>query len=684
MKTYLHVVLLVLGFAGALFISSCGQTTTKATTNIHGIDPANFDTTVAPCTDFYEYANGTWLKNNPIPAEYSSWSISHEIYERNTAIIRTILEESAANTSAPKGTVEQQIGDFYYSAMDTMNLEKLGFEPLKKDFQMVDAIASTEQLQDAIALNQTRGISSLFDIGSDQDMMDNTKVILYATQGGLSLPDRDYYTRDDSESVKLREQFVEHVGNMFKLTGVDAATANHYGQTVLALETRLAKASLTSVELRNPMSWYNIQTIAQASKQTPNFGWNRYLKNVGLDKVESFSFAQPKFFKEMNNMIKDLPLDQWKVYLKWHILTSAADCLSSDFDKEDFHFYSTILYGTEEMRARWKRISSKANRLLGEAVGQLYVKKAFPAASKERALTMVRNLQASLKDRIEKLAWMTDATKEKALEKLAAMTPKIGYPDKWIDYSTLAVNRDSYLDNIRAARAFGVHRDLDKIGKPVDNTEWGMAPQTVNAYYNPLKNEIVFPAGILQPPLFDGTIDDAINYGAMGAIIGHEMTHGFDDEGRKFDAIGNYNDWWTEQDAEAFRASTAKIVAQFNEFIAVDSLHVNGELTLGENIADLGGITVAYYALQKALDGKPEKQIDGFTQDQRFFLSFAQAWRTNDRPEALKVQVQTDPHSPANFRVIGPLSNMPEFKKAFGCSDGDEMVRSGDDQVSIW
>ncbi|MFH2037264.1 MAG: M13 family metallopeptidase [Candidatus Zixiibacteriota bacterium] len=668
-----------------MFLMAVMSSMALGQTNERGIDPANFDTAFAPCDNFYQYANGNWLKNNPIPAEYSSWSISHEIFERNNDIIHTILDETAHDSKAEYGTNKQRIGDFYRVAMDTARIEAEGLSPIKNDLFRIDAISSIEDIQNIIIDFHREGMSFLFDADPEQDMADNTKIIIYAGQSGLGLPDRDYYTRDDAESVKLREEYINHITNMMKLIGYDEQNAKTQAETILALETRLANASLTNVELRDPAGWYKIKTIAEANEETPNFDWGKYFAGQGLANIESFSYAHPKFFAEMGLMLKEIPIESWKSYLRWHFISRSAAYLSSDFVNENFKFYSTTLSGTQELRPRWKRVLRVIDAFLGEAMGQLYVERTFPPESKARALEMVNNLLEALKDRINGLSWMSDETKEKALAKVAAITPKIGYPDKWRDYANLAIDEtNSYLTNARMGRAFERQRNLDKIGKPVDKTEWGMNPQEVNAYYNPLKNEIVFPAAILQPPAFDGAIDDAVNYGAIGAVIGHEMTHGFDDMGSQFDADGNFNNWWTEDDRAQFESRTDRIIKQFDNYVAIDSLHINGALTVGENIADLGGLIIAYNALEKALEGKPRDKIDGFTPEQRFFLSFAQMWRTNDRDEGLKMQVNTDPHSPAQYRVLGPLSNLKEFREAFNCSDGDNMVRPDSLQVNIW
>ncbi len=669
-------VALVLG--GLVYGSALAQT------NERGLDPKNFDTTISPCSDFYQYANGNWCKNNPVPPEYGSWSVGHEIHERNFSILHDILEKASKDGSAPKGSARQKIGDFFTVAMDTAKIEAEGSKPLKADLDRIAAVKSLKDLQQLIADLHAKGENVVFDVGADQDMKNNVQIIVYATQGGLSLPDRDYYTRDDEESKKLREQYLEYVTNMLKLLGDDDTSAKAQAQKIMEIETRLAKASLTNVEQRDPNTWYNYITVKQADSATPDFSWSAYFKAIGLSHVESFSFAHPKFFAEMNQLFKEIPVEDWKSYCRWHILSGAAPTLSSEFVNERFRFVGTVLQGTKVLQPRWKRVLNATNQALGEVLGQLYVERVFPPKSKSRAMEMVNNLREALKARINNLEWMSAETKTKALEKLAAFTPKIGYPDKWRDYSSLSIEKDSYWANVSRGRTFEMRRQLNKIGKPVDRTEWGMTPQTVNAYYNPLMNEIVFPAAILQPPEFDGDADDALNYGAMGSVIGHEMTHGFDDEGSQFDAVGNLKNWWTEEDRKKFDERTQKLVEQFDKYVAVDSMHVNGKLTLGENIADLGGLLVAYDAFKLALAAKPQKEIDGLSPEKRFFLGYAQGWRTNYRPQTLKLQINTDPHSPSNLRVTGPLSNLKEFNDAFGCPAGEGMTRSELDRVRIW
>jgi len=652
-------------------------------TNERGLDRRNLDTATDACVDFYQYANGNWLALNPIPDEYSSWGISHEMYERNLALLRQIMEE-AADANAPKGTNQQKVGDFWYTGMDTEKIESQGLAPLKADLERVEAIAGVEDVAAMVRDLHAEGVSVLFDQGIFQDLKNSEQYLYYAVQGGLGLPDRDYYTREDEESARLREQYVAHVSTMLQLMGDSEEQASSAAASILKLETRLAKASLTNVELRDPANYYHIETLKSADEATPNFSWSRYFERLGLGGMESFSYAQPEFFAEMNALLAEADLDTWKAYLRWNLINNFSPYLSEAFVDQDFEFYGKTLRGTEELQPRWKRVVARTSSSLGEALGQVYVERAFPPQTKVRADKMIENLRSTVATRIQNLDWMTDETKTQALAKLAAFNSKIGYPDQWRDYSKLEIERQSYVANVRAAEAFEMRRNLDKIGQPIDRNEWGMSPQTVNAYYSPVMNEIVFPAAIMQPPMFDGEADDAINYGGMGSVIGHEFMHGFDDKGSRFDAQGNMENWWTDEDRQQFDERTKILVDQFGGFVAVDDLHVNGELTLGENIGDLAGLTMAFYALQRALKENSPGEIDGFTPEQRFFLSWAQGWRKSYRPEALKLQVNTDPHSPAKFRVNGPLANMPEFAAAFGCKEGDPMALPADQRAEIW
>ncbi len=666
---------------------SCGTKVTAeetvSTTNIHGIDRKNFDTTVSPCTDFYKYANGTWIKNNPVPKEYGSWGTFHEVFERNNKLLKQILEEVGAGNPA-QGTVAQKIGDFYATGMDTAAINRTGIGPLKADFERIDRIANIKELCQVVSGFHAEGMDMIFDTDAFEDLKNSSMTNLYATQGGLGLPERDYYTRTDSVSTKLRDQYIEHITNMFKLLGDDSASAAIHAKAVMTVETRLAETSWNQTQMRDYPAWYRVKAISDVEKIAPNYDWGGYIQTLGLANVDSISFGPEQFFEGMNKALTELPLDDWKQYVRWRLISINAFYAGEQFDKEDFRFFSTILGGSKERQERWKRVLGPIDNYMGEALGQLFVAKAFPPETKTRALEMVNNLKTALRESIENADWMSDSTRAKALEKLAAFKTKIGYPDKWRDYSGLQIGKSSFIENARAGRTFATKYTLSKVGKAPDRTEWGMSPQTVNAGYNPTQNDITFPAGILQPPLFDGTVDDAVNYGAMGIVIGHEMTHGFDDSGRRFDKDGNMKDWWTPEDSKRYEARSAKLVEQFNGYHVADSVQVNGALTLGENIADLGGLRLTLRALEVATQGKTDPMIDGFTQQQRLFLSYAQVWRTSTTPEAEKLQVQSDPHTPDRFRVLGPLGHLDEFEKAFGCSDTDPMMRPKSERVKIW
>jgi putative endopeptidase len=571
--------------------------------------------------------------------------------------------------------------------MDSAKIESLGYTPLKPYLDKINAIATIPDLNKLIgylSLNRFGGVFSLY---AGQDEKSSEDIILQMGQGGLTLPERDYYTKDDEKSIDIRNKYFEHVKNVFKLLGLNEADAFDNANIIIKIETRLAKASMTRVEMRDPEATYHKMYLTDLQFLTPDFNWTTYFNEMGLIDSKYFSkgliVGQPDFFKEFNTMLKDVSINEWKVYFTFHLVNSNSGYLSSPFVEESFKFNGQVLSGQKAMQPRWKRMTGVVNRSAGELLGQLYVEKMFSPKAKERAKEMVSNIMASLKNRIENLSWMSAETKKAALYKLSKIVVKIGYPDKWKDFSGLEISRNSFFDNVVSAQLFNYKKNLDKIGKPVDRDEWGMTPQTVNAYYSAQKNEIVFPAAILQPPFFDAEADDALNYGGIGAVIGHEISHGFDDQGRKFDAEGNMKDWWTKDDETKYNALTDKIVEQFNEY-ALDKAHVNGKMTLGENIGDLGGLTVSYYALEKSLEGKEKKLIDGFTPEQRFFISWAQVWRLNQSPERDLLQINTDSHSPSRFRVNGPYSNMLEFINAFGCKDSDSMMRAKDKIVTIW
>ncbi|MCB1561331.1 MAG: M13 family metallopeptidase [Xanthomonadales bacterium] len=647
------------------------------------LKPADFDKDAAACQDLNQRVNGPWLAANPVPGDHTTWGTFEILGERSLETQREIVE-AAAKSDAEKGSIKQKIGDLYGSGMDADTLNKAGVAPLKPYLAEVDAIDSPAALGEWIRRDYGRGFGGLFGFFGTGDFKDSSMVIAYASQGGLSLPEKAYYLEDKEDYVKIRKAFVEHVAKMLELAGVSADDAAKQAKDVLAFETELAKHSLSPIELRDPSKFYNPVSVADADKITPHFSWSAFFDANGVAQPEMFSLAQPDFFAALDKMMTDTPLGTWKAYLRYNTINSAAPFLSDAVSQESFNFYGKVLRGQEEQRPRWKRVLGIVNGVMGEALGQLYVAKVFPPESKAAALELVHNLSAALKVRLENLDWMGPETKKKALEKWASFTPKIGYPDKWRDWSDLDIRANDYLGNAIRASAFEHQFQMAKIGKPVDRSEWGMSPQTVNAYYNPQMNEIVFPAAILQPPFFDALADPALNYGGIGAVIGHEMLHGYDDQGSQFDAKGNFDNWWSAEDREKFVARTAKLVKQFDDYVAIDGLHVKGELTLGENIADLGGLTVAFDAFHKATENMRLRPINGMTPDQRFFANWAVVWRRNFKPEELKVRLNTDPHAPANFRAIGAPSNMPNFAQAYECVTGDKMVRPESERVVIW
>ena len=652
------------------------------------LDPSNRDLSVKPQDDFFMFANGAWIKRKQMPPEYPRWGSFNELIENNNDALHDIAEKTETTHVDPRLAPEtQKVGDYYASGVDEKTIESARLHPLDEEFKKIDSIKDRNDLLNEIAHLHSIGVGALFEFGSGQDAKDSTHDIAQAAQGGLGLPDRDYYTKTDDDSKKLRDQYVEHVTKVLVLTGEPQQAAADHARKILALETKLAQASRTQVQLRDPQKNYNKMQVRQLQQLTPDWNWSDYFKDIDVLEPAGVNVQQPEFFKTADQVFKDTSLDDWKAYLRWHLVNDAASELSNDFVNEDFNFNQRILRGTEKIKPRWKRVIASTDGAIGEALGKLYVAFYFLPEAKARALELVNNLKEALADRIKTLDWMDEPTKREALKKLAAMGVKIGYPDKWLDYSLLPIDRGPFVLNAMRAAKFESTRELNKIGKPVDRTDWGMTPPTVNAYYEPHMNEIVFPAGILQPPFFYANADDAVNYGGIGAVIGHEMTHGFDDQGRQFDAAGNLRDWWTPQSAAKFKERSQAIIKQFNAYEPLPGMHVNGELTQGENIADLGGVKLAYAALQKALDKNPqerEKKIDGLTPEQRFFLSYATIWKSKQRDEDLKLRLTTDPHSPAQYRVDGPLSNLPEFQKAFNISDGSAMVRPAQKRVNIW
>ncbi len=652
------------------------------------IDPANLDTSIDPNTDFYEYSNGSWMKNNPIPPENSGWSSWNELREMNNEKLHQILEQAITVSSASKNSELQKLGDLYFTAMDTGTIEKLGMEPMKEDLAKIDAIQSIQDFQKVFSYMKTFRNGGLFSFFAGQDDKNSQNVILQIFQGGLGLPDREYYLKDDDRSKNIRNKYRQYISNLFKLTGYDEMSSMNKAQKIMDIETRLANASMSRVEMRDAEATYHLMRYDELISLTPDFSWEILFNELGINDKSKFVngviVGQPEFFKELNRMMSDVSIEDWKDYLRWNLMRWAADKLSSDFVTESFNFSNKTLRGVEEQRDRWKLSIDFVSGAMGEPLGKYFVEKNFTPETKAKAEAMVKNIKEAFAERIKNNEWMSPGTKEEALKKLGKFDVKLGYTDEWKDYSGLQIDRISFYENMKRAAAYNQKLNLDKIARPVNMKEWGMTPQTVNASYNGSKNSITFPAGIMQPPFFDPNADDAVNYGGIGAVIGHEMTHGFDDQGRKYDGDGNMRDWWTQQDADNYKTRTDKLAKQYSSYVAIDSLHVNGELTLGENIADLGGMLISYYAFKKTLSGKDNMLIEGFTPEQRFFLAYSQLWRENRRPDAIRLQVNTDPHSPGEFRVNGVMPNMKEFMNVFNGKPGDPMVNDAEKIVVIW
>jgi putative endopeptidase len=664
-----------IAFFALLCVSAVlGQSSKAPNASPIHFDAKAMDTTANPCGDFYQYACGAWIKENPIPADQSRWGRFNELEERNKQALRQILEE-AANPAPNRDSTTQKIGDYYAACMDEKAIDARGLAPLQPELDRIAKLSAKSQLTAEIAHLHRIGSAPLFGFSSGQDFKDSTSVIAQLDQGGLGLPDRDYYLKEDARSVELRQKYVMHVQRMFELAGEKPETAKTHAAAVMKIETGLAKASLDRVSRRDPEKIYHLMKKQDLGSLGGGFQWAAYFTGSGAPQFQSVNVAWPDFFKAMDAQIQSVSLDDWKTYLAWHLLHSEVALLPTAFVKESFDFFGKTLSGTQEMRPRWKRCSDFADNELGEALGKKYVERTFGAQGKERTLKMVDALEKALGQDLDKLPWMTAATRKQALVKLKAITNKIGYPDHWRDYSSVAIKRDDPLGNSYRASEFEFERQLDKIGKPLDRLEWGMTPPTVNAYYDPQMNNINFPAGILQPPFYDNNMDDAVNFGGIGMVIGHELTHGFDDEGRQFDAEGNLKDWWTAEDAKEFEQRAACVADEYASMTVIPGVHVNGKLTLGENTADNGGVRIALMALLNTI-GNDAKKIDGFTPEQRFFLSFGQVWCANERDEAVRLQVQTDPHSPPKLRVNGVVQNMPEFQKAFSCKPAQPMVKA--------
>ncbi len=647
-----------------------------------GIDRENFDPATRPQDDFYGYVNGAWLQKTVIPEDKSNYGAATELFDESEKNLREIIEESARAADKPEGSDAQKVGDFYLSYMDTARVEKLGLKPIENDLAQIRKIATRQDLIKQFAHFNKVQVQTPFGFWVNQDLKNSTEYILYFNQSGLGLPDRDYYFKDDAKFQEIRQKYLTYIEKILTLGGQDNAAAK--AARIMEMETGLAQYHWTRVENRDRDKTYNKYALAQLTGLTPDFDWPYFMKASDVSGAPAVIIRQPSFFEGFNGIFAKYSVEDWKSYCSWKLLDGAAPLLPQRFVDAHFEFRQKTLSGIEKNRPRWKRAVSGVNDVLGEVVGRIYVERYFKPEAKARMVELVENLKRAYRERIQQLDWMSPETKQQALAKLAKFNTKIGYPDKWKDYSQLVIKKDELVQNYLRSSVLEYRREIDKLGKPIDREEWFMTPQTVNAYYNPAMNEIVFPAAILRPPFFNMAADDAVNYGAIGAVIGHEITHGFDDQGRKSDGDGNLRDWWTEQDAAEFKKRAGVLIEQYNGYNPVDSMQVNGELTLGENIADLGGLTIAYNAYKMSLQGKEAPVIDGFTGEQRFFLGYAQVWRRKYRDEELRRRILTDPHSPSRYRAIGVLSNMPEFYRAFGVKEGDVMYRSDDMRVKIW
>lgn len=650
----------------------------------HGFDVAGMDTAVKPCDDFYRFAVGKWRDNHPLPAEYSRFGRFEEVAERNRQSLRAILEQDAAMTNAAPGSAERKLGDYYNSCMNEPAIESAGLTPIQPMFDSINAVTDRTSLVQAIGSLQARGYAPAFRLGGQNDFKNSRMIIAVLGTGSVGLPDRDYYLLDDARFSTIRTQYVDHVTKMLGLAGEGPADAAADAQRILALETRLASAMLPRVEQRNPDNVYHITSVSDLSSMAPAIDWNSWLASLGVNQ-QSVNVSQPAYIKTVNQLLNDVPMQDWKAYLRWEVLNSAAPTLTRAISDEEFNFNGKILSGQQQQPERWKRCVRAVDASLGQVLGQEYVKRTFTPQAKAKMNALIDNLVAALREDIPTLSWMGPETKQAATAKLDAFARRIGYPDKWIDYTALSIDRNSYAGNAMAARQFSYRRNLGRIGKPDDPNEWGMfTPPTVNASYSPSQNNITFPAGILQPPFYDPNADDAYNYGGIGTVIGHEMTHGFDDQGAKFDAQGNLRNWFTEADLANFKRKTDCIGTEYSEFNVAQGINIKGKLVTGEATADLGGATLALKAYQKSLEGKRRENLDGFTPEQRFFLGFAQVWGENMAAQEATRRALTDPHAQGPFRVNGTVVNMPAFQKAFGCNENAPMVREASKRCAIW
>lgn len=663
---------------GILWLLGCGDRTA-----VRVLDRSNLDSTCSPCDDFFQHANGGWMRKNPIPGDLSRWGSFDELRDQNNALLRQLLEEVSARREIKHGSSVQKVRDFYLSGMDTATVENSAGKPLEPILARIREIPNTEGLIRVIGYFHQLPGDVAFHPSAEPDFRDSRMTIFTLSQGGLGLPDKSYYLGAEFKDKQIQDEYINHITKMFYLLGEDAATAERHARTVMELETALAEGSMDLETTRNPDSTYHRMTRDELERLTPGIPWSAYLESIGLSEVQSMNVAQPRFFATLEHLIRVRPLGDWQAYLRWHAVKMAAPYLSTPYVNLNFLFYGTTLSGVRALQPRWKRVATAIDRWLPDALGQLYVEKAFSPRAKEKASHLVDRLLTAYRARMAHASWMSEDTRAKAFEKLDSIRVRIGYPDLWQEYAELDIHTDHYFENVLRAASDDFRRQMSKVGKPVDRKEWHYSPVTVNASYSPQRNDITFPAGILQWPFFSPDADDAFNFGSMGAVIGHELTHGFDDEGRKYDAVGNVRDWWSREDAERFEGLAAILGHQVSQYRLLD-MAVNSELTMGENIADLGGLLIAYDAYHESLGGQEPPVIDGWTGDQRFFLAWAQIWRQNIREEAARMRIKTDPHAPARFRVNGPLSNMTSFTKAFGCKEGDAMVRPDSSRVTIW
>lgn len=675
---------LLLGFTLSWALSVQAQHDSPKSTPMKFIDRSNMDLSVKPGLDFYRYASGSWIKNNPVPAKETRWGSFNMLRDFNINAVKNILDEAAKDKTALPGSVKKRVGDFYAAGMDSVTIDKLGYSPIAPELTRLTSLTDLNGVINEVATMRTRGLGSpLFGFSVGQDRKEATKIIAQLSQGGTTLPDRDYYLKSDARSLKIQEAYKAYISKLFTLSGTAEAQAKKNAEIIFAIEKSLANAQMSRVEMRDPYKTYNKFAIADLAKTTSNLDWTALLPKMKVNGQDSVLVNSPKFFTELNTLLSATPVNDWKTYLQWNVLKGAAQYLSTPFVDASFAF-NQVLTGQKVQTPRWQRMSQLTDGTLGELLGQLYVEKHFKPEAKARMQELIANLIKAYEIRIKNLDWMSAETKVKALEKLHAFTPKIAYPDKWKNYDGLEVSRDNFLQNLRNASTFGYTEMVNQLGKPVDKSRWGMTPPTVNAYYNPVLNEIVFPAGILQFPFFDPNADDALNYGGIGAVIGHEISHGFDDSGSQYDKDGNLKNWWTAEDLAKFKAKAKALQEQYDAYTVLDSIHVNGKLTLGENIGDLGGLNAAYEAFKMTKQGQSTERIDGFTPDQRFFLAWAQVWRGNILPESAAQLIVTDPHSPGEYRTIGAPVNMDAWYKAFNIQPGDKLYKKPEDRIKIW